>query len=315
MLRQLNKLLSTAKNAADVANQAKSRGENLRRIQQELSLLGVSGHVRCVYQGSLKLLSVVGAGAARASVSGTAQGGGQRRYYYFNNGLVVSEDDILVPVSGQGAAANLVRREFERVEDASGSTDATFKIVYKGGVVDIVQSVSKRDKDLWLKELHMTGVRGLLKRGSRGRSDEQALGEIWEKYDTNHDGFIGQDEFREALRAECSISNVDAADTIFRELDQNGDGKVTKEEFKNALVVHGGLRKAAPFRFPSLAPRCSWKTCCCLVLVGGMTTTLFFFYFLFTFFKGFMSQVDELDDWGNARGGGGVGGAPGVGEL
>lgn len=293
-------LLATAKNAADIANQAKSRGENLQRIRQELSKLGVSGHIRCVYQGSLKLLSVVGAPAGAAG-SGGPGGRVAKRYYYFNDGMVVSEDDVLVPASVEGGAVNLVRREFERVEDVSDSGDAVFRIVYKGGVQEMVEGANKREKDLWLKELHMTGVRGLLKRGSRGRSDAQAFGEIWEKYDKNHDGFIGQDEFREALRAECHISNVDNADTIFRELDQNGDGKVTEDEFKNALMVHGGLRKAPPFRFPSLTPSCSWKTCCCVMVVGGFGTTLFWFYFFFSLVRGFMSQADEIDVFDNAE--------------
>jgi len=280
-LRQMDKLLSTAQNAADAANHA----INIQRIQPELRLLGVPGHIRCIYQGTLTLLSVVGVGAA---VSKTVR---VKRYYYFNNGMVVREDDESVP------AVNLVRYEFERVEEVGGAVDTTFKIFYKGGVVDIVQGANRRDKDRWLKQLHMTGVRELLKGG------EEAIGEFWEKYDTNHDGFIGQDEFRQALRTEFPDSNDGIADTIFRNFDQNGNGKLTKDELKNALVVPVGLRRLEPVLFPSLAHNCSWKICFCFMMLVGMATTLFFNFL-------FPSQVAV----GNARGGG-AGGAGGLGEL
>jgi len=110
--------------------------------------------------------------------------------------MVVREDGESVP------AVNLVRHEFERVEEVGRAADTTFKIFYKDGAVDIVQGANRRNKDRWLKQLHMTGVRELLKGG------EEAIGEFWKKYDTNHDGLIGQDEFREALRTEIPDSNV-----------------------------------------------------------------------------------------------------------
>ena len=280
-LKRLDKLLSTAQNAADAANHA----INIQGMPPELRRLGVPGHIRCIYQGTLKFLSVVGVGEA---VSKTVRA---KRYYYFNNGMVVREDDESVP------AVNLVRYEFERVEEVGGAVDITFKIFYKGGVVDIVQGANRRDKDRWLKQLHMTGVRELLKGG------EEAIGEFWEKYDTNHDGFIGQDEFREALRTEFPDSNDGIADTIFRNFDQNGNGKLTKDELKNALVVPVGLRRLQPVLFPSLAHNCSWKICFCFMMLVGMATTLFLNFL-------FPSQVAV----GNARGGG-AGGAGGLGEL
>jgi hypothetical protein len=46
VLERLKALLYMAKSAAERADHAKARGENLRRIQRDLRGLGVSGHVR-----------------------------------------------------------------------------------------------------------------------------------------------------------------------------------------------------------------------------------------------------------------------------
>jgi Ca2+-binding EF-hand superfamily protein len=49
--------------------------------------------------------------------------------------------------------------------------------------------------------------RGLLRRSSRGVSDEETLEGIWLRYDADKDGFISQQEMRDALRRECCVTN------------------------------------------------------------------------------------------------------------
>ena len=83
VLPRLRALMSTAKAAADAANVALARGEALRRIQPELTNLGVTGNVRCVWQGALTVVSsghrrdgvFVGAGGAGEGVGGAGDGG------------------------------------------------------------------------------------------------------------------------------------------------------------------------------------------------------------------------------------------------
>lgn len=157
---RLRGLLETLKRAADSANLAKARGENLRRVQAQLAQLGVAGHVRCVWHGNVRLVQPGGVELAK-------------RYYVLTDGMVVSEDDVL-PAPAAGAPANLQRRALLRVEDVAGADGgACFKIVYKGGAEDVLRCVSGQDKDRWVQELHMADVRAVMQRGSRGGTDIQ----------------------------------------------------------------------------------------------------------------------------------------------
>ncbi len=49
--------------------------------------------------------------------------------------------------------------------------------------------------------------RGLLRRTSRGKIDEETLEGIWLLYDSDKDGFISQQEMRDALSRECRVMN------------------------------------------------------------------------------------------------------------
>ena len=283
-LERLTSLLATTKSAAESANLAKARGENLRRIQAQLRERGVSGNVRCVYQG---VLTVVGAAGVRGGVV-------KRRYFLFNDGMVVSEDDLPPPAAGAGGvAANLVRRQFERVEDVSA---LEFKMKYRSGEADTLRCASKEEKEGWIKELHFADMRGVLRKGSRGGQNEaQALEDIWAKYDTDQDGFITKEELRAALQSECRITQTETADNIFRQLDHNGDGKITKEEFQKALVVHGGLRKAAPWRVGTLVPALTCRRCCCLMVGGCVMIGLLWFWVFFQLVSGILAGAAEVE--------------------
>jgi hypothetical protein len=162
VLPRLRALMSTAKAAADAANVALARGQALRRIQPELTNLGVTGNVRCVWQGALTVVSS-GKGGVFVGAGGAGEGGGgggaRRRYFIFNDGMVVCEDDGLGGgAASGGAAVNLKRRDFERVEDvaaeaepsrrapagagargggAAEDADRRFRIVYTGGVEEV----------------------------------------------------------------------------------------------------------------------------------------------------------------------------------
>ena len=219
-----------------------------------------------------------------AGAAGAAGGEIRRRYYLFDNQMVVSEDDVLFSPAG-GGAANLVRREFMRVEDGAGPS---FKIVYKSGVADAVKCECQQDKKGWLKELHMAGVR------------RAGVDAIWARYDKDRDGFITREELRLALRSECQISSTDTADSIFRQLDRDGDGRIEKEEFANALIVHGGLRKAPSFSLRSVMPAmptCSFKTVCCGCVVGWLALCLLWLYVFFSIAKGIFSVASEGGDF------------------
>ena len=156
---RLARLLDTLKRAAQSANLAKARGENLRRIQGQLFELGVAGHVRCVWHGDVRLVEARGAEA-------------KKRYYVFTDGMVVSEDDALPPPDGDHD--RLERRALLRVEDVvDRDRGHCFKIVYKGGREEVLRCGNAKEKERWIKELHMADVRAVMQRGLRGGTDMQ----------------------------------------------------------------------------------------------------------------------------------------------
>ena len=140
-----------------------------------MSLAGVYGHVRCVWQGEVTLVSRIRGGGGAAGGEGAEV---KKRYYVFTDGMIVSEDDVLPPPpaagggggGGVGGVVNLERRALLKVEEVDGEArGAAFKIVYKGGVEEVLRCGSAADKEQWVRAL----VRGLMQRGSRGAADLQ----------------------------------------------------------------------------------------------------------------------------------------------
>ena len=86
------------------------------------------------------------------------------------------------------------------------------------------------------KEEYLRGFAALAiaERARKERGEETLLhkmNDAWfDAVDTNHDGYVRQDELRMALRG---INNESAAEAIFETLDRNKDGKIERKEISD----------------------------------------------------------------------------------
>jgi len=88
-----------------------------------------------------------------------------------------------------------------------------------------------------------------------GRSADDRVKAMFDRLDTNHDGYVSREEVnaaRDAMRQRMRERRAAARDKAFARLDANGDGSVSRAEFDAAPRVagggEGGRRGRAPRR-------------------------------------------------------------------
>ncbi|XP_061350987.1 uncharacterized protein LOC133296048 [Gastrolobium bilobum] len=147
-----------------------------------------------------------------------------------------------IPCMGIGYVQKITaRKDIDVMEDLDDNGKPQQYKMSRTSFLDFQYNLSKRNylrkpSRLFSRDKQNSGLKTVF------QPNVDEMKQVFEKFDTNNDGKISQQEYKAALKSLGMVDSVHEVPNIFRVVDLDGDGFINFKEFMEAHKKDGGIR-------------------------------------------------------------------------